>query len=224
MTKKDLKTRAKKPQTRKMIIDLMKTKGPQDAETLAASVGISAMAVRQHLYEMQTERLVRYEEESRPRGRPAKMWTLTAEADEFYPNGHAQLIVSLLKSMSKTFGDSGLDDLLRTRAREQAREYKKRVKRSMSLRKRLDELVHIRTEEGYMAELEVCGKGKYLLLENHCPICEAAASCQGLCAAELDVFKDVLGTSVHVERVDHIQQGARRCAYRIEKIPGRANP
>ncbi|MCH7909898.1 MAG: transcriptional regulator [Candidatus Hydrogenedentes bacterium] len=222
MAKKDPKTKPKKPQTRQAIIDLIKTRGPQDAQTLASSLGISAMAVRQHLYEMQAERLVTYEEEARPRGRPAKMWTLTAEADEFYPNGHAQLVVSLLKSMGKTFGNNGLDELLQTRAREQTREYKKRVKRDASLRKRLEQLVRIRTEEGYMAELEVCGKGKYMLLENHCPICEAAATCQGLCAAELEVFQNVLGTRVRVERVDHIQQGARRCAYRIEKISGKA--
>ena len=121
MAKKDPKTKPKKPQTRQAIIDLIKTRGPQDAETLASSLGISAMAVRQHLYEMQAERLVTYEEEARPRGRPAKMWTLTAEADEFYPNGHAQLVVSLLKSMGKTFGNNGLDELLQTREREQTR-------------------------------------------------------------------------------------------------------
>ena len=73
-----------------------------------------------------------------------------------------------------------------------------------------------------MARVERDEDGTLLLVENHCPICEAAATCQGLCAAELEVFQNVLGTSVRVERVEHIQQGARRCAYRIEKISGKA--
>jgi len=60
----------------------------------------------------------------------------------------------------------------------------------------------------------------FLLIENHCPICAAAAACQGFCRAELEVFRDTLGADVIVERTDHILAGARRCAYRIaSKIP-----
>lgn len=216
MASKTLKIKPKKTQTRQAIIDRLKKNGPQDAQTLASHLSVSPMAVRQHLYEMQDERLVTYEENPRPRGRPAKMWALTPEADRFYPNGHAHLVVSLLESMAKTFGENGLEDLLKTRAREQIREYKKRLAHTPSLRKRLQGLADFRTEEGYMAEIEDCGDGSFMLLENHCPICEAAASCQGICAMELEVFQKTLGTSVRVERVDHIQQGARRCAYRIE--------
>ncbi|MES2724598.1 MAG: MarR family transcriptional regulator, partial [Pseudomonadota bacterium] len=56
----------------------------------------------------------------------------------------------------------------------------------------------------------------FLLVENHCPICAAAAACQGFCRAELMVFRAVLGPGVHIERTDHILAGARRCAYRIK--------
>jgi predicted ArsR family transcriptional regulator len=33
------------------------------------------------------------------------------------------------------------------------------------------------------------------------------------------VFRDVLGPEVEVERVEHILAGARRCAYRIRRVP-----
>ena len=76
-------------------------------------------------------------------------------------------------------------------------------------------LVDIRTEERYMAAVaESDGEG-YLFVENHCPICVAATTCQGFCAMELDVFRAVLGDSASVERTDHIIAGARRCAYRV---------
>ncbi len=144
------------------------------------------------------------------------MWALTPEADSFYPNGHADLVVSLLKSMAETFGDKGLDDLLNIRAGEQIRNYKKHLALASSLGERLERLAELRTEEGYMAEIEDCGGGIFMLLENHCPICEAASACQGLCAMELEVFQKTLGGKVRIERVEHIQHGARRCAYRIE--------
>jgi len=59
--------------------------------------------------------------------------------------------------------------------------------------------------------------GNFLFFENHCPICAAAATCQGLYRSELAIFRAVLGTDVTVERIDHILAGARRCAYRIRK-------
>lgn len=55
----------------------------------------------------------------------------------------------------------------------------------------------------------------FMLYENHCPICAAASACQKFCRAELSVFSDVLGPETHIERIEHIVSGARRCAYRI---------
>ena len=59
--------------------------------------------------------------------------------------------------------------------------------------KKLKELARVRTEEGYMAEVRGDKNGSYLLIENHCPICAAANSCQGFCSTELDLFRSVLG-------------------------------
>jgi predicted ArsR family transcriptional regulator len=68
-----------------------------------------------------------------------------------------------------------------------------------------------------MASVTAEPGGSFLLVENHCPICAAAAACQGLCRSELAVFRAVLGTEIAIERIDHILAGARRCAYRIHK-------
>jgi len=208
----------KKPaelRTRQAIIDILKREGPQDAATLAGPLGLSAMAVRQHLYALNDEGLVTYEEQPRPLGRPAKLWRLTAAADSFFPNGHAELTIDLIQAMKLAFGDKGLDQLLAVRSRAQVEAYGKQVKPGDSLPKRLAALARLRTVEGYMAEAQKSDDGGYLLVENHCPICSAAAACTGLCRAELEVFKKVLGDDVKVERSDHILAGARRCAYRV---------
>jgi predicted ArsR family transcriptional regulator len=54
-----------------------------------------------------------------------------------------------------------------------------------------------------------------VLIEHHCPICIAAAACQGLCRSELELFQEVLGDRVTVERTQHVLSGDRRCAYRV---------
>jgi predicted ArsR family transcriptional regulator len=79
----------------------------------------------------------------------------------------------------------------------------------------LRQLVEIRTGEGYMAEVQAQADGSFLLVENHCPICAAAAACTGLCAREMEIFQSVLGENVKIDRVEHMISGARRCAYQI---------
>ncbi len=208
-------TRATEQPTRRALLDVLKRHGPRKAADLSRDLGVSAMAVRQHLYAMQEEGLIAFVEEARPRGRPAKLWCLTEAADRYFPDAHAELTVGLLESMRHAFGEAGLNRLLSVRGREQADAYAKRMAERDGLRARLDALAKIRTEEGYMAEVQETADGDFLLIENHCPICRAAAACTGLCAAELLVFRAVLGPDVAIERTDHILAGARRCAYRV---------
>lgn len=200
--------------SRRAIIDLLKQDGPQDAAALGRRLGISAMAVRQHLYDLEGEGLVTHEAEARPVGRPAKLWALTPAADRFFPDGHAEFTVGLINSMKQAFGEAGLDKLLKLRAKEQVAAYKTRLDRQPNLPKKLKALAAIRTEEGYMAEVEKTNGG-YLLVENHCPVCSAAAACTNLCRMELEVFRQALGREHEVKRIDHILAGARRCAYLV---------
>ncbi len=186
-----------------------------DSGALAFRLGVSAMAVRQHLYALRGQKLVTYEEEVRPLGRPAKLWRLTGAADRLFPDAHAELTVGLIGAVRSAFGQQGMDRLLSVRARNQLEAYRKRIPARAGLRKRLQALAKLRSEEGYMAEVLPERDGGYLLVENHCPICAAATACQGLCGAELEVFRRLLGTGVFVEREEHILAGARRCVYRV---------
>jgi len=198
--------------TSRAIVHLLKEEGPMDAARLAAHLRLSAMAVRLHLYALQAEQLVTYEEEPRPLGRPAKIWRLTPSADRLFPEGYAELTLSLLGSIGTAFGKAGLERLLAIRTRHQIAAYRARMAGARSLRRRLTTLAAIRTEEGYMAAVKPQAGGAFLLVENHCPICAAATACTGLCAKELEVFRSVLGKGVDVTRTEHIVAGARRCA------------
>ena len=203
--------------TRRAITKLLKTEGPIDSAKLAERLGLTAMAVRQHLYALQREGLVSAEERPVPIGRPAKFWRLTREADRLFPEAYAELSVALIDSVKDAFGDEGLERVLTSRCARQRTDYGKRIKPGDPLKKKLQELAKVRTEEGYMAEVRAEGQGSYLLIENHCPICAAANACQGFCATELDLFRSVLGSGVTVERAEHIISGDHRCVYRVKE-------
>ena len=173
------------------------------------------MAVRQHLYALQDEHLVTYHEVPRPVGRPAKLWQLTPAADRLFPEGYAELTLSLLTSVTETFGAAGLERLLNVRTRQQIAAYRQQMAGQDTLRQRVEALAAMRTDEGYMAEVQAQADGAFLLIEKHCPICAAAVACTGLCGKELEVFRAVLGPNVVIERTEHMVVGARRCAYRV---------
>jgi len=202
--------------TGERILYLLKTKGPQPAGVLAQKLGITAMAVRQHLYRFRGEGLVEFDDERRPVGRPARVWRLTEAATSRFPENHAELTLEMIDAIRATFGEEGLDRLLRERTRRQMRDYRAQMKSAGKLLiDRANALAQIRSRQGYMAECTSRPDGTILLAENHCPICVAAASCQGLCREELSLFRAALGKAIKVDRTDHILAGARRCAYVI---------
>jgi predicted ArsR family transcriptional regulator len=201
--------------TRRAIVQYLKQEGALDAETLAIHFNITAMAIRQHLYALQKEGLVTYQEEARPMGRPAKLWQLTPAADRFFPNGYAELTLSLIDSVKEAFGNAGLDRLLDVRTCHQMDAYRASIPLEEPLERKLELLATFRTQEGYMAEIQSLDDDSFLLIENHCPICAAATACTGLCARELEIFQTILGKGVLVERTEHIVSGERRCVYKI---------
>jgi len=214
MTRETRQTGERK--TRRAVVKLLKTEGPLGSAQLAERLGLTAMAVRLHLYALQGEGLVTAEDRPVPVGRPAKSWRLTREADRHFPEAYAELSVALIDAMQETFGAEGLNRVLVSRCARQQAEYAKRIRPADPLEKRLKDLAQVRTEEGYMAEVRAEEEtGGFLLVENHCPICAAANACQGFCSTELDLFRSVLGPGAEVERVEHIVSGDQRCAYRV---------
>ncbi len=202
------------PTKRLAVLDLLKREGPVSADSLAQSLGLTAMAVRQHLYALTAQGLAGHTEENRGRGRPVKLWRASETADPRFPDSHSALAADLIAQMRTAFGEDGLDKLLRLRTAEQQKTYRSQICDKPDLKSRLEGLAKIREREGYMAEVREDDDG-FLFVENHCPICAAARICTGLCREELVLFSWVLGPKVKVERVLHILAGAGRCAYRV---------
>jgi predicted ArsR family transcriptional regulator len=168
---------------------------------------------------LEEQAVVRREAKPGVRGRPTLLWSLTPEAQKFFPDAHAELAVSLIHCLDETLGPDALDKLIKARSRHQLQNYRREIKATSPLGEKLEALAAIRSREGYMAGVEKLGdRNSYLLVERHCPICIAATSCTGLCREELSVFRKLLGDKVEVKRTEHIVAGAPRCAYEVSAV------
>lgn len=204
--------------TAEQTLFLIKTRGPQTAQQLAALLALTSMGARKQLESWQEKGLLTYEDVADKPGRPSRRWMLTEAGHARFPDRHADLTVQLIDQVRQLFGDAGLDKLIASREAASEQQYRQHLRGAGDLSARVAALVQARSVEGYMAEVEAQDDGSLLLIENHCPICAAAKQCQKFCHSELEVFQRVLGPDCSVGRVEHMLAGARRCVYVIKKI------
>lgn len=197
------------------ILYLLKTRGPQTAQSLAALLDMTSMGARQHLQSLQKEALASTFDQVEKRGRPSRYWQLTEKANARFPDRHNDLTLHMIEAVKTVFGDEGLDKLIVEREKKSLQTYQAAVAECSTLLEKAEALAKVRTEEGYMVTVEQADNGIWFF-ENHCPICEAATACQNFCRSELEIFRDVLGSDVSVERKEHIVSGARRCSYFLD--------
>ena len=199
--------------TSEQILLLLKSKGPASTRSLADALGVSRQGALQQLEKLEAEGWVQYDLERQGVGRPSRSWSISDKGQERFPNTHAQLTIELLDAVRAEFGEAGLERLVQRREAATQTGYHQALMGAADLEARLDRLTRLRAAEGYMAEWRATEDG-YLLIENHCPICAAAAACQGFCRSELALFRDLLAPA-SVERTEHVLAGARRCAYLV---------
>ena len=202
--------------TEERLLQALKSAGPQAAATLAGACAITPMGAHKSLQGLQDQGLVESFDEAGAVGRPKRIWQLTAAGHGRFPDRHGELFAQMLSFMEP----KALDALIGKREAQMQAQYGAALLGAKSLADRVRKLAALRAGEGYMARTEKAGRD-WLLIEDHCPICAAAAACQGFCRSELALFQQVLGPGVQVSRTEHLPSGGRRCVYRISKIsPG----
>ena len=195
----------------------IKTRGPVSTALLAQALDMTPEAARQQVHKLLAAGLIAGQQEAAAGvGRPRQNWVLTEAGHRRFPDTHAQLSVQLIGSIRQLFGEDGLDRLIAQREAD-ARTLYQQACTAKTLGKRLEQLATVRSNEGYMARVERDGSD-WLLLEDHCPICAAARTCQGFCRSELQLFQEIAGAGASVVREQHLLAGATRCVYRITPL------
>ena len=143
------------------------------------------------------------------------LWKLSKSGHNRFPDSHAQTALELIDVIRSSLGEESLNQLIDSRSEKVEASYRAQLDAAApELQQRIERLAQLRSEEGYMAEVRLLPDG-WMLIENHCPICSAAASCQHFCKSELEIFQRLFENEATVARTDHLLKGARRCAYKI---------
>lgn len=164
---------------------------------IAGAMGISKVATLGHLQELEAGHWVERSYRRGPVGRPSVCFRLAESSDGLFPQAYGEISRCALTFIERRLGRPAVVELLQERAREVADANRARLARG-DLRERVSELVQIRTEGGYMAEVGTRRKGAVEMREHNCPILGVAEQYPEACETERRLFESLLRARVEV--------------------------
>lgn len=202
---------------RRALLVHLRQAGPTSPDGLAAALGASRTGVLQQLHALEEARLVSHAAEKHGVGRPRHLYDVTPDAQELFPADYGGFAGGLLAAIESIGGEDLVEQVFVARRRQIADRVRRRMAERLPerapLEARVRELAVIQDEGGYLAVAFVGADGDLRLREHNCAIYHVARGRSVACEAELDLFRELLGTDV--SRETHIASGDRCCTYRI---------
>lgn len=206
--------------TKEEILRYLLKHGQATAHELAEALTISPQATRRHLKDLETAKLIEHQSIQVGMGRPQHKYSLSHQGKEHFPHRYGEFTVSFLDTLMETLGEEQVGVVFRKQWQRKAAEYRDRIGKG-SLKERVETLVRIRQEEGYMAELHLPNTARenngeeYIFAEHNCAISDVAESFPTVCDRELEMFEAILPDCT-VERTHWINDGEHRCGYLVQ--------
>jgi predicted ArsR family transcriptional regulator len=208
--------------TRDRVARTVLESGPLTVAALASRLGLTSAAVRRHLDVLVAEGLVEGREPRvygpRGRGRPAKVFVVTARGRDEFEQAYDVLAADALRFLADTGGPAAVETFARSRYADLERRLAPVVAAAPPQR-RASLVAEALTAEGYAATAHPSPSGGEQLCQHHCPVAHVAEQFPQLCEAETELLSRLLGT--HVQRLATIAHGDGICTTHIPgHLPG----
>ena len=195
----------------------LRVDGPSTPDQLASRLGASRTGVLQQLRALETAHLVSRQTIRHGVGRPRHLYDITPDAQDLFPSNYDGLATGLLAAIEAIGGEDLLEQVFAARRRQLCARVREDLGTTLTngtpLLDRVRELAVIQANNGYLATASVDPDGSIRLVEHNCAIYHVAEGSPAACAAELELFGELLGADV--VREQHIASGDRCCSYRI---------
>lgn len=199
---------------KKQILLTLKRRGSVSLTDLSTALQISKMATLKHLNSLEAKGLVDRSFKSGGRGRPRAFFQLNKRSSNLFPEAYTHMTVCALRFIEDKLGREAVVRLLKQRAQEVLDANRNRMPDG-SLREKVDELVKIRDEGGYMAAMGHAGRNTVEMLEHNCPIVAVAEVYPEACRVERELFQTLLRADV--ETSHRVVAGDPVCRFLIRK-------
>lgn len=184
-----------KMSTREVILEEIKRTNGATVEELADAADVSPVTVRHHLNSLQAEGLLETSSVRRKVGRPYYVYSLSAKGHELFPKRYVRLSSRLLDELRDRYPDGTIGDLFNNVVERIADEHRSEFE-NKSFEQRLDYLVDLLGEEGFLASWELTENG-YKLVEYSCPYISVGQKHHEVCVFDKQLIKIVMETEIN---------------------------
>ncbi len=202
--------------TKKRLLEFLKRSGDRSLTQLSSDLGISKMATLKHLAALEDRGLVERSFRAEGRGRPRAHFRLTGRASKLFPEAYTHITLCALQLIEERLGREAVVTLLRQRTQEVLDSSGRRFD-DKDFAGRVQELVDLREEGGYMAERGRIGRNTAEVLEHNCPILAIAGQYGEACEAEVSLFQKLLHADV--EASHRVVAGDPVCRFLVKRRP-----
>ena len=193
------------------ILRLLRAKGPLTAAEVARETGTVVSAARQHLGNLRGDGLVRAEIVRQGVGRPTHRFSLTAEADDEFPNDYRAIATALVSELAERGDDDILMSIFSDREADLIDFMRPQVE-GLQFDDKVVRIAELMSERGYMTDVRAVDGG-YELAAHNCPISAVTQQTDAPCRLELDIIENLLG--VPITRSTSLANGQAACVYLI---------
>lgn len=200
--------------TRREILLRIKRDGGSTISEVARHLAISDEGARQHLILLERQgwvsRRAQHSGDGKS-GRPASIYEISAEGEEFFPKRYDELAIALIDIVSELHGTDAVKAALARVSDEWFRAWEPKL-RNKSLDERLTLLQDYYLKDDPFISIE--RNGHVALVERNCPFTNVAMERPHLCSITVNALTRLLGLRVSRER--KFQNGDGCCEFRVQ--------
>ena len=194
---------------------LLRNKAGATIDELAAAIGVTRTAVRQHIASLIQDGLVAAGATRPSRGRPTQLFVLTDAGKEVFPRHYAWFAQLLVEAITDEHGVAGLRTRLGRIAAAGVTQLAQRGERPAGTRERISRVTELMDELGYDAQAAPEAGGLPTIEAENCVFHELARRQPEVCQFDLAILSGYTGAQVDLEEC--MARGQHVCRFRFRR-------
>jgi predicted ArsR family transcriptional regulator len=197
--------------TRGKIVGALRSRGAASAFDLAAEFALSPNAIRQQLVILERDGLVAGKSVRRGKTKPTHEYSLTPQADRYFPQAYDRMLGAVLREVRLSGGDAGVAQIFDGIAKRAVGKIAPALEGKSAL-ERVEAIAdNIRTS-GVAVEVEE-HDGTIVLREHSCPYANVVSEHPECCTVIHTMLDEVI--SPQVKQTESLATGGAECRFEV---------
>jgi predicted ArsR family transcriptional regulator len=197
--------------TRGKIVGALRSRGAASAFDLASEFALSPNAIRQQLVILERDGLVAGKSVRRGKTKPTHEYSLTPQADRYFPQAYDRMLGAVLREVRISGGDAGVARIFDGIAKRAVDKMAPALEGKSTL-ERLEAIADNIRGSGVAVEVEE-HDGTIVLREHNCPYANVVSEHPECCTVIHSMLDEVI--SPEVKQTESLATGGAECRFEV---------